>query len=205
MKKFVIIITLFGLLANLNASDKNLDITQNQWLQDLKVLVSLSDKNVYKYQILDKNDNGISDDIEEFILSKYEDDPFQRDMFFKAANKIQKILNLPIDTAIDKRVKLDKELLGIYTCRDYILYRNKSEDIEDELLNKTLFKGKVLNTSNKLKTYIEHKKLLPLSFDELTKERLLKEKSSCLALYYSYEDDNSQSSIQIVDEGEDKL
>jgi len=205
MKKFFYTTVLVGALFTLNASDKNLDFTQNQWLQDLKVLVSLSDKNRYISQDLDQNNNKVRDDVEEFVLSKYEDNPFQKDMFFKAAIKIENILNLPVNTSVDERVKLDRELLGIYTCRDYILYRNKSEDMEEELLTKTLFKGKVLNTTQKLKAYIEHKKMLPLNFDELSKDELKRDKKSCLTLYYSYENPDSQGSKHLVNDGDSKL
>ena len=97
-----------------------------------------------------------------------------------------------------EHIRLDRELLDIYTCRDYILYRNESKDIENELLNKTLFKGKVLNTPARLKAYIEHKKILPANFDELTEEELISDKKSCLALYYSYQNSDQKSTTLII-------
>ncbi len=198
MSKLFFTLVLLGSLFSLNASDKELNPVNQQWLEDLKVLVSLSDKRVDALSGMDKNSNGIRDDVERYILSKYMDDPFQRDMFFKAAKKIQKIIALPLNGVVDEHIRLDQELLEIYTCRDYILYRNESKDIENELLNKTLFKGKVLDTPQRLKAYIEHKKILPTNFDELTEKELIDDKKSCLTLYYSYQNEDAQSTTLII-------
>lgn len=184
---------LVGSLLNLNASNK--EIVGQQWLSDLQVLVDLDGKSVDALRGVDKNKNSVRDDVEAYILSKYSDDEFQKDMFLKAAQKIQEILSLPKDGEVAEHIRLDRELLDIYTCRDYILYRNESANIEEELLNKTMFKGKVLNTSHRLRAYIDHKKVLPLNFSELTKEELNRDKESCLTLYESYENQNKQSAI----------
>lgn len=197
MKKLFFTLALIGSLFTINASEKVLNPVNQQWLEDLKVLVSLNNKRVDALSGIDKNSNGVRDDVERYILNKYMDNPFQRDMFFKAARKIQKIIELPLNGVVDKHIKLDKELLEIYTCRDYILYRNESENIEDELLNKTLFKGKVLNTPQRLKAYIEHKKILPSNFDELTDKKLIADKKSCIALYYSYQEDTKSTTLSI--------
>lgn len=197
MKKLFFASVMIGSLFTLNAADK-VNVADQQWLKDLKVLVTLSDKKVNTLSGVDKNHNGIRDDVERYILSKYSDDPFQRDMFFKAALKIQKIIALPLNGDIDEHIKLDKELLEVYTCRDYILYRNEVKDIEQELLNKTLFKGKVLNTTARLKAYIEHKKILPSNFDDLTEKELKNDKQSCLALYHSYKNPDEQSTTLIM-------
>jgi len=197
MKKFFSTLLLMGSLLTVNAIEKDVELEQ-QWLKDLRVLVSLSSNKVDSLSGIDKNNNGVRDDVENYVLSKYSHDPFQRDMFFKAARKIQEIIALPLNGVIDEHIKLDRELLSIYTCRDYILYRNESKDIEEELLNKTLFKAKVLNTPQRLKSYIEHKKVLPMNFDELTEKELLKGKNSCLALYYSYENVEQKSTTLII-------
>jgi len=193
MRKLFFTLVLIGSLFTLNATEKELNPVNQQWLEDLKVLVSLSEKKVDLLSGVDKNTNGVRDDVERYILSKYMDDPFQRDMFFTAAKKIQEIISLPLNGVIDEHIRLDKELLEVYTCRDYILYRNESEDIENELLNKTLFKGKVLDTPQRLKAYIEHKKVLPSNFDELTEKELIADKKSCLSLYFSYKNLDEQS------------
>jgi len=198
MKNLFFTLTLLGSLFTLNASQAELNPVNQQWLDDLKVLVSLSGKKVDVLSGVDKNSNGVRDDVERYILSKYMDDPFQRDMFFKAAKKIQDIIALPLKGVIDEHIRLDRELLDIYTCRDYILYRNEAKDIEQELLNKTLFKGKVLNTHKRLRAYIEHKKVLPTNFDELTDKELIDEKKSCLTLYYSYQNEDSKSTTLII-------
>jgi hypothetical protein len=198
MKKLFCTLTLIGSLFTINASQQVVTPVSQQWLEDLKVLVSLSSKRVDALSGIDKNSNGVRDDVERYILSKYMDDPFQRDMFFKAAKKIQKIIALPLNGVVDEHIKLDKELLGIYTCRDYILYRNESKNIEKELLNKTLFKANVLNTPERLKAYIEHKKVLPMNFDKLTDKELLKDKKSCLSLYYSYENIEQKSTTLTI-------
>lgn len=195
MSKLFFTLVLVGSLFTLNASNTELNPVNQQWLEDLKVLVSLSNKKVDALIGVDKNRNGIRDDVERYILSKYMDDPFQRDMFFKAAKKIQKIIALPLNGVIDEHIRLDRELLDVYTCRDYILYRNESENIENELLNKTLFKGKVLNTPQRLKAYIEHKKVLPTNFDELTEKELIADKKSCLSLYFSYKNLDEQTTL----------
>jgi len=198
MKKLFFTLALTGTLFTINASEKVFNPVNQQWLEDLKVLVSLSNKRVDALSGIDKNSNGIRDDVERYVLSKYMDDPFQRDMFFKAAKKIQKIIALPLNGVVDEHIKLDKELLEIYTCRDYILYRNESKNIEDELLYKTLFKGKVLDTPQRLKAYIEHKKILPTNFDELTDKELIEDKKSCLTLYYSYQNLDEQSTTLTI-------
>ncbi len=204
MKKLLFTTFLFGSLFALNASDKDIKLNQQQWLQDLETLVNLSNKRVDTIQGIDKNRNGVRDDVETYVLSKYADDPFQRDMFFDAAQKIQKIITLPLNGVIDEHIRLDKELLEIYTCRDYILYRSEKADIENELLNKTLFKGKVLNTPDRLKAYIEHKKILPVNFDKLAEDELLSDKKSCLVRYYSYENLDEQSSAQFLEQDKNR-
>ncbi len=193
MNRLFFTLVIVGSLLNLNASNK--ETVGQQWLSDLQVLVDLSNQRVDALIGIDKNKNRVRDDVEAYILSKYSDDEFQKDMFFKAAQKIQEILSLPKNSEIKEHVRLDRELLDIYTCRDYILYRNESANIEEELLNKTMFKGKILNTSHRLRAYIDHKKVLPLNFDELTKEELNRDKKSCLTLYESYENQNRQSTI----------
>ena len=197
MNKLYFTLVLIGSLLTLNASDKELDPAGQQWVKDLKVLVSLSSEKADAIKGVDRNNNGVRDDVELYVLSKYADDEFQKDMFFEAAKKIQQIIALPLNGVIEERIKLDRELLEIYTCRDYILYRNESANIEEELLNKTLFKGKVLNTSQRLKAYIKHKKALPLDFNKLTDQELNNDKESCLALYYSYENPDAQSALTI--------
>jgi hypothetical protein len=198
MKKFFSTLLLMGSLLTVNATDKDLSLSDQQWLKDLKVLVSLSNNSVDAISGIDNNNNGVRDDVENYILSKYSHDPFQRDMFFKAARKIQEIISLPLNGVIDEHIRLDRELLSIYTCRDYILYRNEVKNIDKELLNKTLFKASVLNTPERLKAYIEHKKILPSNFDELTESELMKDKKSCLALYYSYKNLDDQSTTLIM-------
>lgn len=186
-------------ISSLLLQANEVETSNNQWLQDLQVLVKLSSANVNAIKGNDQNSNGVRDDVEAYVLSKYENDPFQKDMFFSAAKKIQEIITLPASTSLDRHVTLDRELLEIYTCRDYILYRNESENIDQELLNKTLFKGKVLNTPERLKAYIEHKKKLPLEFDALSEQELMQDKKSCLARYYSY-DNPKEKSVSLLQE-----
>ncbi len=196
MSRLFFTLLVAGSLFSLNASNK--DIVGQQWLSDLQVLVGLSSQKIDALKGLDKNKNNVRDDVEAYILSKYADDEFQKDMFFKAAQKIQEIISLPKGGEVENHIRLDRELLDIYTCRDYILYRSESENIEEELLNKTMFKGKVLNTSDRLRAYIDHKKTLPLNFSELTKDELSRDKESCLTLYESYENENRQSVTTIT-------
>ncbi|MCH9813163.1 MAG: hypothetical protein K0U47_04380 [Epsilonproteobacteria bacterium] len=183
---------LFGSLVILHANNQKVDTKEQQWVEDLKVLVTLSNGRVNALKGTDKNNNGVRDDVEKYVLSKYSNDPFQRDLFFKAAKTIQEIIALPVNGVIDEHIRLDRELLEIYTCRDYILYRYEDQNIEKELLNKTLFKGKVLNTPERLQAYIEHKKVLPFDFNELNEQELSADKNSCLTRYHSYKDGKQQ-------------
>lgn len=182
MKHLIFSILILGNLQILNA----LEIDNKQWMIDLKALVMMNSNKVDSLSGDDKNSNGVRDDIERYIWSKYKDDKFQRDMFFTAAKLIQSIITLPKQET-KQHIQLDHDLLKIYTCRDYILYRNEDKKIEQEMLNKTLFKGKVLNTPNRLRAYIEHKKKLPLELSDLSEKELLKDKNSCLKLYQSYQ------------------
>jgi hypothetical protein len=195
--KILVTMLMLGNIYILNASinEKN---NNKQWVKDLKALVLMSNKSTINIKGNDKNNNGVRDDVERYIWSKYENDKFQRDMFFTAAKTIQKILTLPTKSNKKEHIVLDKKLLEIYTCRDYILYRNESENIEQEMLNKTLFKGKVLNTPERLKAYIDHKRVLPTNLQELTEEDLIKDKNSCLSLYFSYKNDEKKSTVSII-------
>jgi hypothetical protein len=200
MKKLLPTIFIIGTLCNIVASNQ-LEIDETKWMLDLQALISMNSKKVENIQGEDKNSNGVRDDVEKYIWSKYKNDRFQRDIFFTAAKKIQEIISLPLNDAMKEHIQLDKELLEIYTCRDYILYRNEVEDIEQELLNKTLFKGKVLNTSDRLKAYVEHKKILPLNNKELTRSQLLADKNSCLNLYKTYENLDGENATLIINKG----
>ncbi len=182
MKHLLFSILLLGNLQILNA----LEIDNKQWMMDLKALVMMNSNKVDSLSGDDENSNGVRDDVERYIWSKYKDDKFQRDMFFTAAKLIQSIITLPKQET-KQHIKLDHDLLEIYTCRDYILYRNEDKNIEQEMLNKTLFKGKVLNTPDRLSAYIDHKKKLPLELSDLSEKELLKDKNSCLKLYQSYQ------------------
>lgn len=199
MQKLFITLMMIGSFITLNAAEQKMEIKQQQWIEDLKMLVSLSSGRVDALKGADTNSNGVRDDVEAYVLSKYADDPFQRDLFLQAAKKIQDIIALPVNGMVDEHIRLDRELLELYTCRDYILYRDEHAHIEKELLNKTLFKGKVLNTPERLKAYIEHKKVLPFDFNDLSEQELAIDKSSCLARYHTYKNLDEQSASLLTD------
>ncbi len=185
MKKFIASVLLFGGLSLLLADQSSVKQNQFGWILDLETLVKLDSQREDTIQGRDINSNGIRDDVESYVEKKFGHDRFQKEMFLEAAQKIQQIITLPKETSVKEHLKLDKELLSLYTCRDYILYRENEDQIEQEMLNKTLFKAKVLNTEERLSAYIEHKKMLPMNFDDLTKDRLKSEKNECLARYRS--------------------
>ena len=143
------------------------DITINnlKWTQDYEVLVGLNMDPKNSIEGLDLNKNGIRDDIEYYVKNRYKDDPFEQEIFLKSAKKIQTILSLPKSTPVKKRVQLDNELITLYSCRDYMLYKLDEENIDDKLKEKMIFKSKVLNTNERLRAYIEHKKMV-LNFGE---------------------------------------
>jgi hypothetical protein len=180
MKRVVFALTLIG-FTSVNA----LDINNLKWTQDYEMLVGLSGEADNNIEGVDQNGNGIRDDVEFYIENKYKNRPFQKAMFKEAAKKMQEILLL--DTKdVKKHKELDRELLNIYTCRDYILYKLETPNIEKEMEDKTLFKAKVLNTNKRLQTYISHKKLLPLDFEDLSTEQLKKDKDNCQRLYAKF-------------------
>ncbi len=196
MKKFIATLLLFGGCSLLFAAEQG--VKQNNkfgWIFDLETLVKLDSQKEDSLEGRDIDSNGIRDDVESYVEQKFENDPFQKEMFLEAAQKIQEIITLPKNTSVKKHLKLDKELLSLYTCRDYILYREKEDQIEQEMLNKTLFKAKVLNTKERLSAYIEHKKMLPMNFDDLTKDRLKSEKNECLARYRSFSNEEGDSIV----------
>ena len=198
MKKFISLLIISGVLSLLFAGQKSVEKNKFSWIVDLETLVKLDSQRDDTLQGRDINANGIRDDVESYIEQKFDHDKFQKKMFLEAAYKIQQIITLPKSASVKEHVKLDKELLSLYTCRDYILYRENEDQIEQEMLNKTLFKAKVLNTQERLSAYIEHKKILPLDFDDLTKDQLKNDKNECLARYRSFLNEEKNSVISSV-------
>ncbi len=196
MKKSILLIAFLGMISGLFAQDR-LGTKSLNWLNDLEVLVKLDTQREDTLSGKDFNSNGIRDDVEEYVRQKFHHDPFQEALFMEAAQKIQQILTLPAESSQEEHLKLDKELLSLYTCRDYILYRDNEQNIEQEMLNKTLFKARVLNTEARLSTYIEHKKKLPLDFTDLSREELKKEKNACLARYRAFTNQDTHAATNI--------
>ena len=181
MKKTFITLAALGCFSVTNA----VEINTLKWAADFETLVNLSASAENTIEGIDQNNNGIRDDIEYYVNEKYKDKPFQKAMFIKAAKKMQTIITLSEDD-ISKHQRLDHELLNIYTCRDYILYKIDDESLEKELKDKIIFKGKVLNTDKRLKAYITHKQLLPFKFDDLSEAQLKKDKTACVNQYNKY-------------------
>ena len=195
MKKLLFTLFFIGTLTTLFAQN-HVSATPNlSWLNDLEVLLKLDAQKENSLRGKDINSNGVRDDVEAYIDRKFGKDPFQKDLFMEAARKIQQIITLPQNSTEEEHLALDKELLELYTCRDYILYRDNEENIEQEMLNKTLFKAKVLNTEARLTAYIEHKKRLPFSYQDLSTEQLKREKQQCLARYEAYHNPDAHASL----------
>jgi small nuclear ribonucleoprotein (snRNP)-like protein len=172
MKKLITIILVLSisLFAKTELFDYDL------WAKDLKVLIKLSQKDDGSIKGYDKNHNFVRDDVENYIKDKYAKDEFQKIMFLEAAKKIQQIITLPKNSSQKIHKKLDEELLQIYTCRDFILYKHNDIDIEKEMQDKSEFKSKVLNTTKRLNAYISHKQKLPFSYSIPSDEELEKQK-----------------------------
>ena len=193
MKKSIFFTLMIGMGTALFAQS-TANIKQSmQWLEDLETLVRLDTQRADSISGKDMNANGVRDDVEEYVVQKFHDDPFQEALFMEAAQKIQKIITLPEESSVEEHLKLDKELLSLYTCRDYILYRDNEANIEQEMLNKTLFKARVLNTEERLSAYIEHKKKLPLHFSDLNDKQLKQEKNACLARYRAFNEPDTHA------------
>ena len=201
MKKRIVLTVMLGLGSLLFAQNGVQEHTEElqeikagmQWLEDLQTLVRLDTQRANTLTGKDLNANGVRDDVEEYVKQKFHDDPFQEQLFMEAAQKIQQILSLPETSSVEEHRKLDKELLSLYTCRDYILYRDNEANIEQEMLNKTLFKARVLNTQERLSAYIEHKKKLPMHFSDLSSTQLRAEKNACLARYRAFSDSDTHA------------
>ncbi len=193
MKKSIFFTLMIGMGTALFAQS-TANIKQSmQWLEDLETLVRLDTQRADSLSGKDMNANGVRDDVEEYVIQKFHDDPFQEALFMEAAQKIQKIIMLPEESSVEEHLKLDKELLSLYTCRDYILYRDNEANIDQEMLNKTLFKARVLNTEERLSAYIEHKKKLPLHFSDLNDKQLKQEKNACLARYRAFSEPDTHA------------
>lgn len=195
MKKFLFIAILFSMTSTLWAQSYTLRSKNANWINDLEVLVKLDTQREDTLTGRDINSNGIRDDVEAYINRKFGKDLFQKVLFMEAAQKIQKIITLPEESSVEEHLALDRELLQLYTCRDYILYRDNEENIEQEMLNKTLFKAKVLNTQERLSAYIAHKKKLPFEFSDLTQDQLTIEKSECLSRYNAFKNPDTHASL----------
>jgi hypothetical protein len=195
MKKMILIVTFFSLLSTLSAQNYNPVERKLNWLNDLEVLIRLDTQKESTLRGRDINNNGVRDDVETYIETKFGKDPFQKTLFMEAARKIQQIITLPRESSVEEHLALDKALLRLYTCRDYILYRDDEENIEQEMLNKTLFKAKVLNTEERLVAYIEHKKKLPFEFEDLNSEELQIEKKECLARYNRFKNQDAHAAL----------
>lgn len=199
MKKSILFTTLLALSTTLIAAPQSMAKGSMNWLEDLQVLVDLDTQRDDTLSGKDLNDNGVRDDVEEYVKQKFHKDPFQEALFMEAAKRIQQIITLPKETSEEMHLELDKELLSLYTCRDYILYRENEENIDQEMLNKTLFKAKVLNTEERLSAYIEHKKKLPMDFTDLSSQQLKKEKSACLARYRAFRNEDTHAAKNSID------
>jgi len=198
MKKVIFFILLLTPLITLFAQITPIEINQLKWTQDYEALVGLDTKAKNTLLGIDNNQNGVRDDIEYYIYTKYENDPFEQSMFFEAAKKMQTILTFSKDTDRVKRQKIDQELLEIYTCRDYILYKEDSKNLNKKLREKSYFKSKVLNTKERLYAYIDHKKALPLIFEDIKDKDISKERRECLQTYYKYKNLDNGVSTQMV-------
>jgi len=153
------------------------------WAKDLQTLIELNKKADESIAGSDINHNQVRDDVENYIKKKYADDEFQKIMFLEAARKIQQILTLPKHSSKKIHKRLDAQLLQIYTCRDFILFKHLDGDVEKEIEDKSEFKSKVLNTSKRLEAYLQHKKIVPFKYSIPSDKELKRQKEACEKLY----------------------
>ncbi len=165
MKKIVLLPALLVI-----SSFASVQISDAKWVNDYEVLVALNGGTTSSdLKGLDLNKNGIRDDVEYYVMHKYGDKPFEKEIFLDAAKTLQKIISLPPKAPQEERVALDNKLINLYTCRDYMLYKLDVPNITKKLREKMIFKSKVLNTNLRLRTYIEHKEKLPLVEEDIDK------------------------------------
>ncbi len=167
----------------------------DQWAKDLQTMIELNQNSSQTIAGSDINKNMVRDDIENYIKQKYKDDEFQKIMFLEAAKKIQQILTLPKNADKKIHIRLDRELLQVYTCRDYILYKHNDVDIEKELEQKAEFKSKVLNTRARLQAYIEHKKMVPFKYSIPSDKELYEQKNECEKLYSKIKSESKKTTV----------
>jgi len=167
----------------------------NQWAKDLQTMIELNQNKNNSIAGSDINHNFVRDDVENYIKGKYQSDEFQKIMFLEAAKKLQQILTLPKTASKAIHQRLDKQLLQVYTCRDYILYKNNDVDVESELANKAEFKSKVLNTSNRLQKYISHKRMIPFSYQIPSDKELKVQKNECEKLYSKIKSESKKTTV----------
>lgn len=180
MKKLLFFVSI---LASMSVFGSSKLFDYDLWAKDLQTMIKLNSVDNSTVEGADKNHNQVRDDVENYVKQKYAHDEFQKVMFLEAARKIQQILTLPKDTSKSVRRQLDKQLLQIYTCRDYILFKHDDIDLEKELEAKNEFKSKVLNTKKRLNIYIKHKKMLPFEYSIPSDEELVQQRVSCERLY----------------------
>jgi len=167
----------------------------NQWAEDLQTIIKLDQNSDKTIAGNDLNKNMVRDDVENYIKQKYSGDKFQKIMFLEAAKKLQQILTLPKRASKSVHQRLDRQLLQIYTCRDYILYKNSDVDVEDELANKAEFKSRVLNTSKRLQKYINHKRMIPFSNQIPSDKELRVQKNECEKLYSKIKSESKKTTV----------
>jgi len=180
MKKFIgfiFILLSSGLFASSQVFDYDL------WAKDLQTLIELNSKSDDSIAGSDTNHNQVRDDVENYIKKKYANDEFQKIMFLEAARKIQQILTLPKHSSKHIHKELDEQLLQIYTCRDFILFKHLDGDVEKEIADKSEFKSKVLNTSKRLEVYLSHKRAVPFKYSIPSDKELKRQKEACEKLY----------------------
>jgi len=192
MKVFLSILVIFSSLS-LFAKAELFDY--DVWAKDLETMIELSSKSTDTVKGSDKNNNQVRDDVENYIKNKYADDEFQKIMFLEAARKIQQIITLPKNSSKKLHKKLDEQLLQIYTCRDFILFKHQDIDLEKEIEDKSEFKAKVLNTSKRLNAYIRHKRIVPFKYMIPSDEELKKQKIACEKLYSKIKSESKKSRI----------
>jgi hypothetical protein len=192
MKK--ILFTIFILLGTTLFAKAEL-FDYDMWAKDLEVMIEFSQGLDDTIKGSDKNSNFVRDDVENYIKDKYADDEFQKIMFLEAARKIQQIITLPKTSSVDIHKELDLELLQIYTCRDFILFKHSDADVEKEMQDKSEFKAKVLNTTKRLNAYISHKQKVPFKYSIPSDEELMKQKNACEKLYSRIKSETKKSRV----------
>ncbi len=173
MKKIMLAIMLLNLSISLNAKE----ITENTEVINGYVLPPEPDPVINNATLLgvDSNNNGVRDDVERFIITKYKDHhKIVTEIGFQGARAYQKILDNPLNTEENH-----KALMDALDCNDY--FRSYADEFGDPIVVDHLVDDNIenmqLNTKSRVRAYLLYDKQLSGGIYTLTP--ITQQKKNC--------------------------